>query len=272
MYPTDSCIEIAADHRLQRLVGSVPYRESSRNGNHGNLLRELAQSIIRPNEDIFPEEIDFTAWQSEPVSTGGPMAMLQQPADKHPYHRGRESTFQSCATLVALDACFKFASSGTMGLDNVTVVDDLPYTRKKDTTTPDYRRAIRSQVLNIILAKRPSVLLCMSQEREESPSPTARFKSLGIGMAFRTPIIRLGADHYIKRVNAFHPSYALYHRPNESAFRQLLLLEVSRTCGELRGDWKEEDWMQDLRRNCREKARQQQPDVRQVMFPLHRNK
>ncbi|KAK5188821.1 hypothetical protein LTR72_011399 [Exophiala xenobiotica] len=156
-----------------------------------------------------------------------------------------------------------------MGLDNITAIDDLPYTRKKDTTTPEYRRAIRSHVGNIIYAKRPSVILCMSQEKEEIPSPTALLKSLGIGKTFRDPIIRLGTDHYAKRINAFHPSYALYHRMNDSAFRQLLLLEVTRTCGELRGDWKEEGWMQDLRRDCQAKARQAQSDVRvQLMSSL----
>lgn len=272
MYPSENCIDVAVDHRLQRLIGIVPSPKSSHNGNHGNLLRGIAQLITRPNEEISPEEVDFTAWLSQPASTGGVVAMLQQPANNHPYHLGREVTFRSCGTLVALDQCFNFASCGTMGLDNITTIDDLPYTRRKDTSTPEYRQAIRSHVVNIIYAKRPSVVLCMSQEKEETPSPTALLKSLGIGKTFRDPVIRLGTDHYIKRINAFHPSYALHHRRNESAFRQLLLLEVTRTCGELRGDWKEGGWMQDLRRDCQEKARQQQADVRHVMFHLYRNK
>jgi hypothetical protein len=141
------------------------------------------------------------------------------------------------------------------------VIDDLPYTRKKDRTTSDYRWAVRSQVTNIIYAKRPSIVLCMSKESERMPPPTALFKGLGVGMTFGESLICLGTDHYTKRINAFHPSYALYHRRNESAFRQLLLLEVAQTCGELRGDWKEEEWMQELRRHCREKAKAKQQEL-----------
>jgi hypothetical protein len=192
--------------------------------------------------------------------------MLQQPANEHPYHLGREITFKSCSTLVALDECFSFASCGSLTLESITVIDDLPYTRKKDRTTPEYRKTIRGHGANIIHAKGPSVVLCMSQEKEDTPSPTALLKSLGIGMTFRESIICLGSDHYTKRINAFHPSYALHYRPDESAFRQLLLLEVSRACGELRGDWKEEEWMQDLRRHCRGKAQQKELGVGYVMY------
>jgi len=105
----------------------------------------------------------------------------------------------------------------------------------------------------------------MSQESERTPSPTAQLKSLGVGQTFGEPLVHLGTDRYTRRINAFHPSYALYHRSTESAFRQLLLLEVARTCGELRGDWREEEWMHDLRRHCRKKAQQQNFGVRQQL-------
>ena len=101
---SESCIEIAVDHRLQTLIATVPLREPSRRGTHGNLLRDLARSRTRPKEGISPEEVDFTAWLSEPASIGGAVAMLHQPANEHPYHLGREITFQSCPTLVAFHA------------------------------------------------------------------------------------------------------------------------------------------------------------------------
>lgn len=94
-----------------------------------------------------------------------------------------------------------------------------------------------------------------------SPSPTALFRSLGVGKRFEERFICLGGDHYTERVNAFHLSFALYYRRNESVFRQLLLLEVAQTCGRLRGDWKEEKWMDDLRLRCREMAKLKDLDV-----------
>ena len=196
--------------------------------------------------------------------------MLQQPANNHPYHLGREITFKNCPTFVALNECFLSASCGYMRFERITIIDDLPYTRKKDKTTSEFRTAIRSHVANIVYAKRPFVVLCMSQEDEDTLSPTALHKSLGVGSTFRESLGRIGPDHHTKRINAFHPSYALYYRPNESAFRQLLLLEVARTCGELRGYWKEEAWQRELRRYCQGKAEHQKLEVGSVMHPIAR--
>lgn len=266
MYPIESCIGIAVDHRLQRLVGRLPSGRGLPPGRHGQLLEELAASITRPEEVISPEEIDFTVWLSQPATISGIVAMLQQPANEHPYDQGREITFNGCDTLVSLDECFKFASSGTFGLDQITVLDDLPYTRKKDETDAEYRSTVRRCVLDMIDAKRPSVVLCMSQEREHTPSATAMFKSLGVGKTFGDSNIRFGRNGQTKRINAFHPSFALYHRSYESAFRQLLLLEVTRACGELRGDWKEEPWMRHLRLDCRKKARMSKSAVQYALF------
>jgi len=106
----------------------------------------------------------------------------------------------------------------------------------------------------------------MWQEREEVPSALATFKSIGVGKTFDKPIVHFDSGHPTKRINAFHPSYALYHRPYQSAFRRLLLLEVARTCGELRGGWKEEEWMQRIRQRCQSKAKQAKPQVGYVHY------
>jgi hypothetical protein len=108
------CIDVAVDHRLQKLIATVQTQSASHKGNHGDLLRELAQSITRPNEGISPEEVDFTVFLSQPALMGGVAVLLQQLANDHPYHLGREITFRSCGTLVALDECFEFASCGTL--------------------------------------------------------------------------------------------------------------------------------------------------------------
>lgn len=166
--------------------------------------------------------------------------MSLQPANEHSYHLGRDITFSRCPTLVALGECFDFASRGSLGLQHITVIDFLPYTRKKDKDTRDYRREIGNQVLRILHAKRPFAVLCMWQNKEEVSSSITPFRSSAVGNTFDKPIDHSGWDHHTKRTEEFHPSCAIYHSSTESAFRQLLLLEVARACGELRGDWREE--------------------------------
>ena len=254
-----SCIDVAVDHRLESLLAPFSFDETSHPGNHSELIRNLAHLITRPKEDISQEEVDFTVWLSQPSLTGGIVVLLHQPANNHPYHLGQEVTFSSCATLVALDECFSFVSCGCLTLENITIIDSLPYTRKKDNTTSDYKRQVRNYVLRILQAKQPSIVLCMWSEKDGVPLSMVKFRSLGVGKTFEKTIVRLGSDHYSKRVNGFHPSYALFHRPTESVFRQLLLLEIARTCGEMRGDWEEADWMQDLRQRCQVKAKATKP-------------
>ena len=258
MSSPDYCIDIAVDHRLKRLVRTVPVPDTSNTTNHCQLLRNLPTRITRPKEPITDQEIDFTAWLARPNTDGGIIVLLERPANNHPYHLGRAITFSSCTTLIVLDQCFSFVSRGSITLNNVSVIDSLPYTREKDNINAQYKYDLRHQVFLILQAKRPQVTLCMWQEKEQLPLSIARFKSVGVGKTFSKSLIHLGHHHRTRRINAFHPSYAVRYRSSESAFRQLLLLEVARACGELRGDWREEEWMQELRCHCRQKARERE--------------
>ena len=76
-------------------------------------------------------------------------------------------------------------------------------------------------------------------------------RSLGVGQVFPSEQIDLGHGISAKRVNAFRPSFAVFHNPAMSSFGQLLLLEVAHACGVLRGDWREEKWMSELRLDCK---------------------
>ncbi len=76
-------------------------------------------------------------------------------------------------------------------------------------------------------------------------------KSLGVGQIFTSGKINIGDGIFVSRVNAFHPSYAMFHNPAIGCLRQLLPLEVAHTCGVLRGDSNEEEWVSGFRSQCR---------------------
>lgn len=244
------CLDIAVDHRIRRLCEPVPPHNNHTAGNHGGILRDIARSITRSPEAISAEEINFAVWLSEPATTGGLLIMLQQPADNHPYHLGNQVVVQSCGTLAGLDELLQVASCGTLSLKTVSVFDWLPYTRKRDKVSPDYETYLRGRVYNMICAKRPSVILCMSATRKGLDKNIERLTSCRIGRTFSNTMVHVSQDHTLRRVNAFHPSTALYWRSHESSLRQLLLLETAHACGELRGDWTENAWISSVRCAC----------------------
>ena len=91
-----------------------------------------------------------------------------------------------------------------------------------------------------------------------------KFESAGLGEKFSStpnlPVmarIRHGERGFvtIPRVNGFHPSHAMNYHSHASLLRQLQILIGAETCGMLRGDWEDEEWMDELRRRCQKISR-----------------
>jgi hypothetical protein len=123
-----------------------------------------------------------------------------------------------------------------------------------------------------MLDKEPSVLLCTGRirlpnagERYKLKGDARKLESIGVGLKFgntlQTPVItkiRHEGERRvvtIRRVNGFHPSHAMNHNPHVSCLRQLQILIGSETCGVLRGDWEEKEWMRELRYRCQDITR-----------------
>jgi hypothetical protein len=118
-----------------------------------------------------------------------------------------------------------------------------------------------------MLEKEPSVLLCAGRIRLSSPNyelkgDAFKLESINVGQKFgHTPNKPVEAKIHregkrglvtIRRVNGFHPSYAINYHPHVSRLRQLQILIGAETCGMLREDWKEEKWMDELRSSCQD--------------------
>jgi len=74
--------DVAVDHRLLALLKAALVCDTSGTGDHCNLIRQLARGITRPNEEVRPEEINFTPWLSQPASTGGTAAVASAACER----------------------------------------------------------------------------------------------------------------------------------------------------------------------------------------------
>ncbi len=248
--PAQTCLDIAIDHRLVLLFKPTHLREKVFTSNHIPLIRNLGGRLRRGSNSIPQTEINVTAEIAQPCGSGGILTILQQPAKDHPYDDGTATTIAGCATYMCLKACFEAVSLNTISLGDISVVDSLPYVRRNDQLDARSKLWLRNEVYGIAQAKMPAAVLCMWKDSNGVPPRMQKLCSQGVGKRFPSREIELKEGFETRRVSAFHPSYAMFHKPTASCLRQLLLLEIAQTCALANGEWIEEDWMTDLRMRC----------------------
>ncbi|KAH7308011.1 hypothetical protein B0I35DRAFT_413378 [Stachybotrys elegans] len=264
----DICLDIAVDHRIKRLCQPV-YLPPTSNSTHVSLIENRGRSL-----NLGRNEIQVTAQLAGPATKGGIAVMLQQPRDNHPFNKGLDAVIEDCKSLAALDEVFKFVSCQTLDIrENVTLVDLLPYTSKQ-AGYADLRSSFDSAT-DIICAKSPTVLLCAGKiwlERtskfDDRKGEAYKLESIGVGNRFgdlsKWPVnimIRRRDRGFtqFERVNGFHPSLAVNHKPHVSLLRQLQILTVAEACSMLENDWYEETWMSHIRARCKNLGEQGSP-------------
>lgn len=224
---------------------------------HAQLLESLA--VQRNDRHISEDEVDVTLELSGPRTTGGITVLLQQPWKFHPYWKGIEAVVNESRTLSAVDEAFNAVSCGTIstGSSELSIIDSLPYVRPQDKLSSGDKLRIRRVTSRIIMTKNPEIVLCMwgQAKHSETTQTMSELRSLGVGRDFDEPKLSLHLGSGIERVNSFHPSFAKNYNPYDSCFRQLLLLNVAKACRIYEGTWSEEEWMDDLKKRCRDEAR-----------------
>lgn len=138
----------------------------------------------------------------------------------------------------------------------MSLIDSLPYVGPDDDLSSKEKLRVRRATSQIIIRKEPDVVLCMWRQAEnnEINRTMSKFRSLGVGRDFERPTITLRPGSVAKRVNSFHPSFAINFNPYDSCFRQLLLLNIAKACRVYEGTWSEEEWMEDLKKRCGDEA------------------
>lgn len=259
------CLDVAVDHRIRRLFRPVVNDRVEERSKHVSSIKKRGRLLERS-----PGEIQVTAELAGPAAKGGIAVTLLQPRDNHPFDEGLQAVINECKTLHALNDIFAAVSCGTLDIGtDITVVDLLPYVSEKVETIDDAKlmELFRASA-QIICEKEPGVLLCagkISQPRADG-NDYRRIKSIGVGKKFgtrnsepATVKIRHEDEQHrlvtIRKVNGFHPSHAMNHNPHNSLLRQLLILIGAETCGMFRGDWEDEEWMDELRHRCQDISR-----------------
>jgi hypothetical protein len=258
------CLDVAVDHRIKRLFKPVP-QEQTDHSNHVSRIEQRGRLLKRSRD-----EIEITAKLAGPKFKGGIAIVLQQPRHNHPFEHGINSVIEDCETLHALYEVFSTVSCGTLDIRNdISVIDLLPY---MPDNVADIDNAVLKESFKVsaqaICDKAPKVLLCAGKiwmpEREKYNSlkgDARELESVGVGQTFGStsmlPVVTKiwnvdGNSVSIRRVNGFHPSYAMNYHPHASLLRQLQIMIGAEACGILRSDWDNKDWMDELKRRCQE--------------------
>ncbi|KAI0487615.1 hypothetical protein F4859DRAFT_465688 [Xylaria cf. heliscus] len=267
--PPVTCLDVVIDHRIRRLCRPTwQPREPPEPSTHLSILQEHG---FRRGRRIA--EVNVTSQLAGPATTGGILVTLQQPRRNHPFEDGVEVVIQDCDTLRTLNELFLTASCSTLNVkEHVSLVDLLPFTSQPVDTVPSsvLQDAFEASRL-AICAKMPDVVLCAgrvwlpcgsgspgrgsgTQETLDLKGELHKLEAAGVGRPDIYDAVSLQGSEgelvAMSRVNGFHPAYAITWHPEHTNLRQLLLLNVAKTCGLYRGDWREDRWMDNLREEC----------------------
>jgi hypothetical protein len=216
------CLHIAIDHRLRLLFKPVPASQTV-HSNHVSRIKLRGQSL-----DRSPDEIEVTAQLAGPEKKGGIAIALQQPRDNHPFKDGLDAVIEECKTLYALDDTFTAVSCGTLDIrSDITIIDLLPFISGRVAQIDNM--VLKDSLITstkAICDKEPDVLLCAGQtglsRNDSRKGDASKFESIGVGMRFghsasTPPDVRIRHRNRglisIRKVNGFHPSYAMNYHP-----------------------------------------------------------
>lgn len=178
--------------------------------------------------------------------------MLQQPAENHPFACGIHRVMDKCATLDAIrDAWAVVTNRAPLP----TILDLHPFMRPSFWKQAQIgRSAPESSVFDVLVTKRPDVLIAIGKQMDYKLPELRPFESIGVGQQHPSGPYPLAPGYEVCRVNCFHPSFANNYNRCHSCFRQLMLLEIAHGWAILDGTWNDETWMDELRDRCKREA------------------
>ena len=270
------CLGRPVDHRLRKILhhkGTAPLPTSASLADHVGFLERFAngERYLDEPPGLYPSELNLALDLAGPDTTGGVVVALLQPGPDQTCEHRVTAAIQGSKTLDAVRELILVASNSRLTIDDVSVFDTLPalgtgVTFDDVEVKDDFIRAANQTFVNMIFAKRPNVVISCYGGTSKHPG-VEMLRSTGIGQRTSGDISIYG--HLIRRVNAFHPSYAINYHPSYSCLRRLLVLEFCQAFGEWRRDWQEESWMDELRQTCRIKAQELARGISSPFFLLH---
>ncbi|KAI8632372.1 hypothetical protein F5Y19DRAFT_362181 [Xylariaceae sp. FL1651] len=247
------CNGIPVDHRLKQFLPSAKQKHFHGVGNHADIIEIFGDTMVRDNGTTpTKHQVDFATWLAKPDMTGGLVIALQQPAKSQVFTADVERVRDECATLAYLDESLAFVN-GPGGLKTTSVFDAFPFITEQISSKElsNEAKLAYDTFLSMVEAKRPEVLFACWRIHGQDDLP---FSGTGLGTTKPVKSFTFPNGHAVRVVNGFHPSYVANYCPNESRFRRLFAMELCKALCELNEAWQEDDWMDSLRRTCRERT------------------
>ncbi|KAL2839642.1 hypothetical protein BJY01DRAFT_250371 [Aspergillus pseudoustus] len=216
------CLDIPVDHRLMSFIRGIKIPNYTRKSTHLEILQRWGAFSRYGKAPIPSAQLHHALELAKPATKGGVLVVLLEPYRKQTFGRGFTADQQDCPTTRAVCDLIETATGGRMSADDVSIFDTTPYC-PDGTTDEDVLREARIEFRKMVEAKQPDVVICCHQNK--SDQFVKLISSLGVGKVFLNPYLLLGGEFTTKRVNAFHPSYAVNYHPTYSCFRRLLLVE-----------------------------------------------
>ena len=195
---------------------------------------------------------------ARPESKGGVVVVLLRPHSTQDNSDGFLAGKYRCPTVDAVSELISVVSNTTLGFDDISVFDAIPFLDEKVKGEEIIEQA-QDVFANMIKAKQPEVVIsCFQTETNNPIVKNLRCRRIGYSFEFdlqgSKQLAELGLPS--TRVNALHPSYAINYNPEFSCFKRLLILEFVKAFALWRRQrWADERWMSDLRHECHEQAK-----------------
>lgn len=194
---------------------------------------------------------------ARPESQGGVVVVLLQPHSTQDNSDGFLAGKYRCPTVDAVSELISVVNNTTLGFDDISVFDAIPYLDEKATGEEIIEQA-QNVFANMVKAKQPEVVIsCFQTETKNPIVKNLRCRRIGYCFEFDPQGSKQLAESGLSsiRVNALHPSYAINYNPEFSCFKRLLIVEFVKAFALWRQSWAEETWMAHLRHECHEQAK-----------------
>ncbi|KAL2785376.1 hypothetical protein BJX66DRAFT_343132 [Aspergillus keveii] len=227
------CLGIPVDHRLVKIIQDLDLPICTEASDHLETLKRWGELLHNDEGRLKSSMIHHGLELAKPATKGGVLVALLQPHSSQEFEQGFLTDLHDCATTDAVSDLIEAATGGRMGVDDVSVFDTKPYFAD-DTDDDDILEEARDIFGKMVEAKKPDVGL----------------SSRGIGKVHNELEFELSNGSTTKRINAFHPSYAVNYYPTYSCFRRLLLAEFVQAFSQWSGAGIKKDWIGELREKC----------------------
>ena len=238
---------------LHELIDAVQRHKRHTHGKtasgHIKILQDHGKDI-----SALQTMVDFYVELAKPDTVGGVVVILERPspAEETRYGGGYHSVIQKTKTLNKVKKLIPLVTNGALTIDDVTILDAFPLQPYDDFDKSEPRKS--SRLLDKLLsAKRPDIVISCFRAGDHQGFIRI-LQHPGVGSETNNgcyPLKVRETRHEFKKIDAFHPSFAITYHADEVCFIQLLELQFAKGFGEWFGTWQEASWMDELRENAR---------------------